>query len=185
MAGLIHRDTHKETFNMIQQGDHMIKLNLGSGCNPMEGWINVDLDPRADVNSDLRGLPFEDAYADVIQAIHVIEHFYYWDIQPLLKEWKRVLKPGGLIILECPDLIKCCLNIINAICQGGLPSPRMSIWGLYGDPNYKNELMMHKWAYMPVTLMAELQNAGFDSVKEEIPQFHKKDRDMRVTGVKP
>lgn len=163
-----------------------IKLNLGCGPKILDGWVNVDLDPRADVHADLRELPFDDSYADVIQAIHVIEHFYAWDVHKVLKEWMRVLKPGGEIILECPDILKCARNIVAAAERGEIANPRLSIWGLYGDPGYRSELMLHKWGYLPETLMGELTSVGFVDVREETPQTHMKTlRDLRVTGVKP
>lgn len=46
-------------------------------------------------------LPFEDETFDVVTHWHVIEHVE--DVIETLTEWKRVLKPGGLMILETPD----------------------------------------------------------------------------------
>lgn len=146
----------------------------------------MDLDPRADIQADLRELPFEDSHADIIQAIHVIEHFQAWDVQKVLREWKRVLKPGGRLILECPDLVKCARHIVAAADKGELANPRVSIWGIFGDPREGNPLMMHPWGYTPETLQGELINAGFIDVREEQPQTHLRGiRDMRVTGAKP
>lgn len=46
-------------------------------------------------------LPFPDATFDVVAAWHVIEHVR--DVRETLQEWSRVLKPGGLMMLETPD----------------------------------------------------------------------------------
>lgn len=173
-------------FEEIVQSDVETRVNIGSGGNPVKGWINVDLDPRADVNADVRKLPFDTASVDVAQAIHVIEHIYYWDVQDTLKEWLRILKPGGKLILECPDILKCARNLVEAYDRGELASPRLTIWGMFGDPHYKNELMMHKWGYMPETLIAEMEKAGFVNVSEKPPQTHMREkRDLRVVGYKP
>ncbi len=47
------------------------------------------------------GLPFEDATFDVLTNWHVIEHVE--DVLATLAEWNRVLKPGGIMILETPN----------------------------------------------------------------------------------
>jgi predicted SAM-dependent methyltransferase len=61
-----------------------MKLNLGCGDKILPGYVNVDVAPsRAgrppDVLCDLRSLgPFEDASADEVLAVHVVEHFWRW-----------------------------------------------------------------------------------------------------------
>jgi O-antigen biosynthesis protein len=49
-----------------------------------------------------KSLPFQDNFFDVITCLAVIEHVY--DIFHLVKEIKRVLKPGGYIIAEVPNI---------------------------------------------------------------------------------
>lgn len=46
-------------------------------------------------------LPFDDNTFDVVSNWHVIEHVE--DVHQTLAEWKRVMKPGGVMILETPD----------------------------------------------------------------------------------
>ncbi len=46
-------------------------------------------------------LPFEDDSFDLITNWHVVEHVE--DVHETLAEWYRVLKPGGVMILETPD----------------------------------------------------------------------------------
>lgn len=45
-------------------------------------------------------LPYEDASFDLVTNWHVIEHVR--DVSETIREWSRVLKPGGIMILETP-----------------------------------------------------------------------------------
>jgi len=57
-------------------------------------YLNVDIVANGDE------LPFEDDSLDYVLSSHVIEHFK----NPIktLKEWIRVVKPGGYIFTICP-----------------------------------------------------------------------------------
>lgn len=158
-----------------------VKLDLGAGDKRHEGFLRVGLQPDHDIRCDLREIALPDDYADEAQAIHVIEHFFRWDALDVLREWRRVLKPGGLLVLELPDLAKCCRNFLK---DGG-EKPRRSLWGLYGDPNYRNELMTHRFGYTPASLAALLREAGFVKIKHRPPAYHMADRDMRLEAKKP
>lgn len=149
-------------------------MNIGAGAKRIKGWISIDLAGDPDIVADIRTLPLPDGYADEAMAIHVLEHVYRWDVPAVLGEWKRVLKPGGLLILELPDLIKCC----RAVLAGA--SDRMGMWGLYGDPGYQDVLMTHKYGYSAEDVKALLRQAGFIKIRLREPQFHKKARDMRI-----
>jgi hypothetical protein len=61
----------------------------------------------------------------------------------------------------------------------------MGMWALYGDPNQKNPLHMHKWGYTPVTLHQLLKAAGFVIIQREVPETHVASRDFRMTAIKP
>lgn len=64
-----------------------------------DGW------PRDVVVRDLRRpLPFDDASFDAIYASHVVEHLYRTDAQRLLRECRRILRPGGILRVVVPDL---------------------------------------------------------------------------------
>src|SRR5687767_12241110 len=77
------------------------KLNLGCGDKILPGYINVDVVEsrggfKPDVICDLHRLtPFEDTSVDEILSVHVVEHFWRWEVLDVLREWVRVLKPGG------------------------------------------------------------------------------------------
>lgn len=80
------------------------KLNLGAGEDKKEGYINVDWNELAkpDVKHDLNKLPypFDDSTFDEIFTSHILEHLD----KPFLimKEFHRLLKPGGKLILKVP-----------------------------------------------------------------------------------
>lgn len=90
-------------------------LDIGSGGDPIVPWaIQLDLPQanylRYNVNrpeghihyrGDCRDLPFKDGTLDAVHSSHVIEDFQDW--WPIIKEWDRVLKVGGFLIISVPD----------------------------------------------------------------------------------
>lgn len=169
------------------------KLNLGCGDKILPGYINVDVagsrqGRKPDVLCDLRRLkPFADNEIDEILSVHVVEHFWRWEVVDVVKEWVRVLKPGGMMVIECPNLLTACQEIMQnpdtAIGPG--KEGRRSMWVLYGDPGWKDPLMMHRWAYTPESLMQLMREAGLVNLRQEPAQFKLKEpRDMRIVGEK-
>jgi SAM-dependent methyltransferase len=177
--------------------DGSIRLDLGCGDKKQEGWTSVDFGEfertavhtakkyrvvaiKPDVSADLRALPFPDNYADEARAIHVIEHFYPWEAEDLVREWVRVLKPGAPLALECP-----CLDKVMKLWDVPQVPPAMTYWALYGDPRYKEPLMAHHWCYSQMQLIKLMANAGLEDIRPEPVQFHHPIRDMRIVGNKP
>lgn len=90
--------------------DGKVRLNLGCGDKILEGYINVDFAEsrkgnKPDVIANLRDMGFSNDYADEILSVHTIEHFYAWEAEALLSHWKSILKPGGKLVLECPNIL--------------------------------------------------------------------------------
>lgn len=168
----------------LREGE--VALNLGSGKIRWPGWIAVDgHDSRAAIACDLKSLPYGDWSVDRVAAIHVFEHFYRWEVADVLLEWKRVLKPGGKIILELPCMDSVFGHIMARLRKGMAPVPGMAWLPLWGDPKYKRPEMVHKWGYFRVDMTKLLTDAGFSNIQHEQARYHFAIRDMRVTAIKP
>lgn len=120
----------------------------------------------------------------MIVAVHVIEHFYQWEVQDVLTEWKRLLKPGGTLILELPSMDKVARYLKACIERDEPFWAQMSWWALWGDPRYKDPSMCHKWGYTEPIMRQTLTDAGFSAIAFAEPRYHVKQRDMRVTAQK-
>ena len=174
-------------------GGRALKVNFGCGKKLQEGWFNVDAVSREDAAPDLiyrmefdadnslvEPIPLDDGCADEFMALHVIEHFYAFQADAVVDEWKRVLKPGGKLILELPNIELAARNLLE-----GFPD-QLSMWGLYGDPSHSDPYMCHRWGYTPRTIKHLLKMRGFVDIKVLLPETHMKraDRDMRVEAIK-
>ena len=85
----------------------MLKLNVGAGCAPEEGYVNCDWKAALGIDEvfDLMEVwPFDDNSVDEVKAFEVVEHLpnLIW----FMDEAWRVLKPDGtLIVRTCPPFV--------------------------------------------------------------------------------
>ena len=82
-----------------------MKLNIGCGNKKLEGYINIDGNPKAKpdkVHNIIEGLPFKDNAIDEIRASHVLEHLEGEGFFKLMEEAHRVLKVGGVFKIRVP-----------------------------------------------------------------------------------
>jgi hypothetical protein len=79
-----------------------MRLNLGAGEHDLKGYRNLDIKNGEEVYP----LPFADDSCDEVRASHVLEHFSHRQINAVLTDWVRVLKPGGVLKIAVPDFKK-------------------------------------------------------------------------------
>ena len=153
-----------------------MKLHLGCGArNFGEDWIHIDgsgRDEGADqripgqfshiAHYDIERLPFEENSCDLLYSSHTIEYFDRDQIQDLLAEWRRVLKPGGTLRVAVPDFsATCTLYREGKWVLDNLLGP------LYGKRRVNSELTnYHKTVYDQCSLSRVLRDAGFRKVRK-------------------
>lgn len=89
----------------------ILKLNLGAGGCELPGYKNMD----RKTGEEVYPLELPDACADEIRASHVLEHFSHRVTMDVLKEWVRVLKPGGALKVCVPDMEVICHTVAAGI----------------------------------------------------------------------
>ncbi len=84
-------------------------INFGSGgVRPGDPWINMDTEGH-DAHNFVRWnflthpFPFDDNSIDGIFSSHVFEHFDACQLQHIVRELYRILKPGGILRVSVPD----------------------------------------------------------------------------------
>ena len=139
-----------------------VRLNLACGFMTRPGWINCDLyDPHADMKCDVSKLPFEDNYADEIYASHIIEHFHYYEGFDVLREWLRVLKPGGKLIIETPDMFASCKKFVE-----GTEQDRINLYGHFFAQPWLGPGQVHKMLYTETQLRWTLETCGYTNIRK-------------------
>jgi predicted SAM-dependent methyltransferase len=101
-----------------------LRLHLGCGEQHFDGYVNLDYPPTehtcqtkigADVFADITKLQFPPQSVDEIRLHHVFEHFKRSEALALLIRWHEMLKVGGRLHLETPDLDGCARQLVSDI----------------------------------------------------------------------
>lgn len=135
--------------------------------------IRLDIDPinEPDIVGSMLNMPaVADASIDAIYSAHNIEHVYAHEVRVVLKEFLRVLKPGGFLVITSPDLqTVCALAAEDKLTDVAYQSPAGPITPLdilYGHGTALaagHHYMAHKCGFTLKSLMAALKEAGFQS----------------------
>lgn len=138
-----------------------MKLHLGCGKRYIPGYIHIDaIDfPHIDHVSSIDRLSFiGDDSIDVIYNCHVLEHFKRRDVSGVLQEWRRVLKPGGILRTSVPNFAALC-----SIYQSSR-NIDLVIGALFGRQDYLYNI--HYNVFDMASLSRQLKDSGFVSVRE-------------------
>ena len=167
----------------------MSKLNIGCGNVPLQGWVNIDkyyypgseyelTDQRA-VDAwekadgsvweygDATALDFPENYFDEVMMVHCLEHLDMGQGSRAIMEAHRVLKPGGTLDIEVPDLLKACALMPTVhVTHEGNNQPWHRVMGLlYGTDGSDGEGQYHLCGYTQEYLRFKLEERGFKDIK--------------------
>lgn len=139
------------------------KLHLGCGQRHIPGFYHVDAlpFPHVDRIGRIERLDFiPDDGVELIYACHVLEHFGRFEITDVLKEWRRVLQPKGVLRLSVPDFAACAAIYYEEGLKDGLS-------GLIGliSGGQRDAYDYHKMIYDEPLLTELLRQAGFQEVR--------------------
>ncbi len=142
-----------------------MKLHLGCWHRNIPGFVHVDICdmPHIDYKRSIDDLSmFEDCSVELIYCSHSFEYFDRQQAVSVLKEWRRVLKPGGILRLAVPDFDK----LIEVYKQTG--QVEKILGPLYGRMDIKstesNVIIYHKTVYTFKSLETLLTDNGFSDV---------------------
>lgn len=135
-----------------------MKLNLGCGYNRLEGWLNVDnsADSAADSLMEAHDLRLENSSAGEIKAQQLVEHLGFFKTKYFLSECWRVLKPGGTLTLETPDIEK----TFSVFLAGDAAAREAALGWVYGP---ETAGMGHAYCFPKELLLELLAEAGFET----------------------
>jgi predicted SAM-dependent methyltransferase len=137
------------------------KLHIGCGWRNWPGWINIDGGDYPNIHyKDVTKLEFENESVDLIYTSHLIAYFDRQEIIPIIKEWKRVLKPNGVLRIATPDF-----ETISKLCLEGAPLESF-LGPLYGKMPLGTETVYHKTTYNFESLKKLLIEIGFSVVQK-------------------
>lgn len=156
-----------------------IKLFLGCGPFPIhpqhlqfvdDSWTFVDLyvnDPKI-VKMDIRKLEYPDNSVEKIYCSHTLEHIGLKEVVPTLNEWYRVLKPGGEVIINVPDLEWVAKQILdiseNKPAQSPLFCTHLTLMEvIYGNQDHEGEF--HKCGFTKLAMLHRLIDANFKKIE--------------------
>lgn len=152
----------KLTYSLRLNEAVKIKLHLGCGHKHFDKYVNMDLwlNEAVDVVGDITKLPWPDGAATVVESYHVIEHLPHPRVPAVLKEWYRVLEPGGLLVLEAPHF--------DEAVKEYLAGNESRIENIFGHQRFLGDA--HMFGYTPQRLIRLLEQAGFKNFRQTPPQ---------------
>jgi predicted SAM-dependent methyltransferase len=153
-----------------------MKLNLGGGGHTPDGYVEIDHQSGGEIYP----LPFGDGSAEVVRASHCLEHFSHKIVGDVVKEWVRVLKPGGTLKIAVPDFRK----IVSWYVQGKNDLPLQ----LYLMGGQKDEDDYHKTIFEYGLLKTVMEKAGLEDIRpwtSELQDNASYEVSLNLEGTKP
>lgn len=109
---------------------------------------------------------------DGVYSCHSLEHVAIWEVYEVLTGFKRVLNPGGFVLVIVPDLEGVLPNgDVVYHCDTG-PITGLDMYYGHAGSVQMSPWMQHKCGFTSETLEGALKNAGFTIVETKRIQSH-------------
>jgi predicted SAM-dependent methyltransferase len=160
-----------------------MKLQIGSRQRN-SGWKTLDIvaGPEIDYVGDCTDLSqFSDGSVEELYASHVLEHVPYAELPRTLREWHRVLVPGGKVMIAVPDMNILAQIFVRPELHGA--DKVMVMQMMFGGQ--LDETGFHYIGFDLELLGVHLHRAGFEEIKR-VPSFglFQDSSEMEFRGVK-
>lgn len=151
---------------VLEQG--VIKLDLGGGNHPAQGYVNVDIQyyPEVDLLLDITKLQehFPPRSVDAIMCRDTLQCFSHAHIRGILRDWHRLLKPRSRLVVQCYDIDK----VMEAYQSEEISFDRLKLL-IYG--RQKDEYTVFHNCFDEASLINLLQKVGFEVQEVHHPQM--------------
>jgi predicted SAM-dependent methyltransferase len=139
-----------------------MKLHLGCGKRDFgTEWISIDGGDFPHLHShDITKLDFKDNTVDLIYSSHVLEYFDRVEVIDVLNEWKRVLKPNGILRIAVPDF-----ESMVKLYLSGKYNLENFLGPIFGKMEMSDEVIYHRTTYDYNSLKKILEKVGFLDIK--------------------
>lgn len=168
-----------------------LKLNVGCGPMHLDGYLNIDRDPRAcaDVYLDFTelGAALSPGSVTEVLMVHSLSYLNLWQARDFFALSCGLLCERGKLIIELPSIEKCATHLLASQNE---PEPYIeAVRGIYAfDPTE----ISGRVAYTPYAfgwsqwhLEKEVRRAGFTDVAFMAPEYHEQPwRDIRMEATK-
>jgi predicted SAM-dependent methyltransferase len=147
---------------------HPAGIHLGSGNMRIPQFINMDLNPqsRADIIAGIYSLKFKKNSIPLIYSSHIFEHIHRYEALQTLRNWLKVLAPGGKLYICVPDMALLCQlyaeNVGNYESAEKRVIVDMAAGVLYGGQ--VNKYDFHFFGYSFESLRSLLLSTGFKNI---------------------
>jgi ubiquinone/menaquinone biosynthesis C-methylase UbiE len=172
--------------DQVFQDGRKYVLHVGCGSRNPEGlhqvfrdgtWteVRLDVDPAVepDIVASIVSMPqVPDASVEAVWSSHNLEHLFAHEVPTALKEFRRVLRPGGFVLLTMPDLQQAAAMIAEGLLEdtayespAGPIAPIDVCFGHRPSIAAGNHFMAHKTGFSAQTLDRKLADCGYERIR--------------------
>jgi len=162
--------TYYKYFKKKKKIKDPLKLHLGCGDVYLNDYVNIDIssDSLADVISDFQNIYrlYPENSVSEILMVHSISYLRLWEAIDFFKECHYLLKEGGKLILEFPDIEKCASVIVKS--KNDYPNYIEAVRSFYafdmGQIKNRDSFYTYRFGWSTWNIEKELKSVGFKNI---------------------